>query len=157
MTEPAATPVPAAKVPDAKLPSRILLVEDDLDMRKLLHGALKQAALHTTMVSSGEIALRHLAEEWFDLILLDVRLPGISGLEVCRQVKADLRLRHIPVIFISGLHDNQMRAQAFMTGAAEFIAKPFTMQQFLACVNRQLTLPSLRQRGLAIHPSSTSR
>lgn len=152
----AATP-PTNPVPDAKAPSRILLVEDDLDMGKLLHGALKQAALDTTMVNSGETALRRLAEDWFDLILLDIRLPGISGMEVCRQVKADLRLRHIPVIFISGLHDNQMRAQAFMTGAAEFIAKPFTMQQFQACVTRQLTLPSLRQRNLPPTPPPASR
>lgn len=151
---PATSPVP---VPDAKAPSRILLVEDDLDMGKLLNGALKQAALDTTMVNSGETALRRLAEDWFDLILLDIRLPGISGMEVCRQVKADLRLRHIPVIFISGLHDNQMRAQAFMTGAAEFIAKPFTMQQFQACVTRQLTLPSLRQRNLPPTPPPASR
>jgi DNA-binding response OmpR family regulator len=152
----AATPT-TNPVPDAKAPSRILLVEDDLDMGKLLHGALKQAALDTTMVGSGETALRRLAGELFDLILLDIRLPGISGMEVCRQVKADLRLRHIPVIFISGLHDNQMRAQAFMAGAAEFIAKPFTMQQFQACVTRQLTLPSLRQRSLPPNPPPASR
>lgn len=140
---PAPNPAPAAKVP-----SRILLIEDDPDMAKLLLGALKQAALDSNLVKSGEAALRHLAAEWCDLILLDVRLPGISGLEVCRQVKADLRLRHIPVIFISGLHDNQMRAQAFMMGAAEFLAKPFTIPQLQACVARQLALPSLRQRGL---------
>lgn len=140
---PATSPAPAAKAPRS-----VLIIEDDPDMGKLLHEALKQSALESTVLKSGEVALRRLAEAVFDLILLDIRLPGISGLEVCRQVKADLRLRHIPVIFISSLHDNQMRAQAFVLGAAEYLAKPFTMQHFQACVTRHLALSSARQRGL---------
>ncbi len=116
-------------------------------MGKLLHAALTRSLLDSTVLKTGEVALRRLAEESFDLVLLDIRLPGISGLDVCRWLKADLRLRHIPVIFISSYHDNRMRAQAFVLGAAEYLTKPFSMQHLHACVVRHLALATARQRG----------
>lgn len=116
-------------------------------MGKLLLGALRQSTLESTVLKSGEAALRRLAEEAFDLVVVDIRLPGMSGLDVCRLLKADLRLRHIPVIFISSYHDNRMRAQAFMMGAAEYLAKPFSIQHLDACVVRHLALSAARQRG----------
>jgi len=116
-------------------------------MSKLLCEALNGASLENTLVKTGEVALSRLAEDKFDLVLLDIRLPGISGLEVCRRVKTDPGLRHTPVLFISSYHDNQTRAQAFSIGAAEYLTKPFSMQHFHACVVRHLTLAAARPHG----------
>lgn len=117
-------------------------------MARFLRAALTRASVDSTVVTTGEAAILHLAKEPADLILLDIRLPGISGLDVCRRLKADPRLRHIPIIFVTVHHDHQMRAQAFSLGAAEYLTKPFQVEHFLACVVRQLALAAARQKGL---------
>lgn len=143
-----AAPLPPGSAPASQPVSRILVVEDERNMVVLLQKAFAQASMQATVLADGEKALRLLAQEPFDLVILDIGLPGISGLDVCRRIKADERLRHIPVVFISGHHANQMRAQAFALGAAEYLTKPFELQHLLAYVARHLTLSAARQRGL---------
>lgn len=109
-------------------------------MGSFMRVALEHSLIDATVVTTGEQALLRLAKEPFDLILLDITLPGISGFEVCRWLKADPRLRRIPVIFVTGHDDNTMRAQAFQLGAGEYLTKPFEMEVFLACVTRHLAL-----------------
>lgn len=134
--------------PAAKSAARILILEDEQNMVIVLRRALAQAAMQPTILANGEQALRLLAGEPFDLVIVDITLPGISGLDVCRQIKADERLRHLPVIFISGQHANQTRAQAFALGAAEYLTKPFELPHLLACITRHLALAAARKSGL---------
>lgn len=145
MPAPAPAPSPALA---ARPAGHVLIVEDEAHMARFLRAALTHAAFDSTVLASGEAALQRLAQQSFDLILLDIRLPGMSGLEVCRRLKADPRLRHIPIIFVTTYHDHQMRAQAFALGAAEYLTKPFQVQHLLGCVLRHVTLAAARQSGL---------
>ncbi len=117
-------------------------------MVTVLRRALAQVAMQPTILADGEQALRLLNQEPFDLVIVDITLPGISGLDVCRQIKADERLRHLPVLVISGQHANQTRAQAFSLGAAEYLTKPFELPHLLGCITRHLTIAAARQKGL---------
>lgn len=120
-------------------------------MGKFIRTALSHSLVDATVVTTGEEALVRLAKEQFDLILLDITLPGISGIEVCRWLKTEPSLRRIPVIFVTGHDSHTMRAQAFQLGAGEYLTKPFEMDVFLACVTRHLalantSLPTLPRR-----------
>lgn len=142
-------PSPATNPTLATRPAgHVLIVEDEAHMAKFLRTALTHAAFDSTVVTSGEAALLRIAQQSFDLILLDIRLPGMSGLDVCRRLKADPRLRHIPIIFVTTYHDHQMRAQAFALGAAEYLAKPLQVPHLLGCVMRHATLAAARASGL---------
>ncbi len=75
---------------------------------------------------SGEMALASVASRLPDLCLLDIRMPGIDGYEVCRQLKANSRTKDLPVIFISALGDLEDRLAGFRAGGIDFISKPFS-------------------------------
>lgn len=76
--------------------ARVLVVEDDTDIGDLMQLALSRSLIDATLIASGEEALTRLATESYDLILLDIALPGISGLELCRRLKVDPRSRASP-------------------------------------------------------------
>ncbi len=116
-------------------------------MAKFLRSALTHASIHSSTVHSGETAFLRLAKERFDLILLDISLPGMSGLDVCRRLKADPQLRHLPVIFLTTYHDHQMQAQAFALGAAEYLTKPVDLPRFLKCLLRHLASAAVTRDG----------
>lgn len=120
--------------------ARVLAVEDDADVGELVRAALVRSLIDTTLVSSGEVALECLAEDDFDLVLLDIVLPGMTGMEVCRRMKASPDWRDIPVIFISGRATPEDKEEARRLGAAAFIEKPFNLLPFLACVMGHLRL-----------------
>lgn len=133
--------------PASQPSAQVLVVEDEPQMSRFLQVALARSLIGVTVATTGEAALLRLAKELYDLVVLDIGLPGISGLEVCRRIKADVRLRHLPVIFVTMHQDHQMRAQAFALGAAEYLTKPLQAQGFLACVTRQLALSAARRSG----------
>jgi CheY-like chemotaxis protein len=105
-----------------------------------MQSALSRSLIAATVVHTGEAALARLTTEPYDLLLLDIALPGISGLEVCRQMKGSPPLRDIPVIFISGQGTPENKAEAQRLGAADFIEKPFGLLPFLSCVMGHLKL-----------------
>lgn len=120
--------------------ARVLAVEDHPEMGNLMRAALTRARIEATLITTGEEALAVVREQPFDLILLDIALPGMSGLEVCRQLKAEEVLRHIPVIFVSGQTGKAYHEEARRLGAVDFIEKPFELLDFLARVMGQLRL-----------------
>jgi diguanylate cyclase (GGDEF)-like protein len=91
----------------------------------------------------GETALRLLAEQPIDLVLLDVDLPGMSGLEVCARIKADASFADLPILFLSGHHDIDTEARGLQAGAVDYIAKPPSPPIVQARVRTHL---ALRQR-----------
>lgn len=137
---------PAARV--KKPVARVLVVEDDAEIGNLMQLALSRSLIDATLIASGEEALTRLATETYDLILLDIALPGISGLELCRQLKADPQLQDIPVIFVSGQHSPENKKEAERLGAVEFIEKPVTLLRFLSRVMGQLKLKSNGEREI---------
>ncbi len=101
---------------------------------------LARLRIETIVVHTGEAALLWLAKNSCDLILLDISLPGMNGLEVCRQLKASPQWRRLPVIFVSGHASPAYREEARRLGARDFIEKPFDLIPFLACVQKHLKL-----------------
>ena len=125
----------------------ILLVDDTPANLALLLDALGGAGYDLRIAESGESALRQLELNLPDLVLLDVVMPGIDGLETCRRLKADSRRREIPVIFMTVLSDPAEKVRAFDVGAVDYITKPVYPPEVVAHVRTHLGLRAL-QRSL---------
>jgi len=111
--------------PTESRPGKILIVDDDEANRKLLGKRLEQHHHTIELAESGQAGLAKLASGNFDLILLDINMPGMGGEEMLKKVKADSNLARIPVIIISTDDDTDNMLHFLDLGAAEFIAKPF--------------------------------
>ena len=105
--------------------SNVLIVEDDEFNRDLLQRRIKQSGFNTSCASSGKEALEVLENEKFDLLLLDLMMPGIDGIEVLKRIKADSKHAHTPVIMVSALDDSESIATCMRHGATDYVTKPF--------------------------------
>ena len=117
-----------------------MIVEDSPETRQLLLKVLNQRGFSARAVGSGELALRTALQTPPDLILLDIDLPDMNGYEVCERLKANDRLRPIPVIFISGLDGELDKVKAFSAGGVDYVTKPFHLGELEARVRTHLAL-----------------
>jgi cyclic di-GMP phosphodiesterase len=123
---------------------QILIVDDSQESRSILSRIL--SSHQTSVVCDGTEALKLLESQPApDLALLDVILPDVGGFEICRRMKADERLREIPVIFITGLGAVEHEAEAFELGAVDYITKPFSPAVVRARVRTHLALKQARE------------
>jgi diguanylate cyclase (GGDEF)-like protein/PAS domain S-box-containing protein len=136
MTNPA--PVPLA---DPRKPA-ILIVDDAPDNLGVLRSMMLRQGYQTFVATSGDRALDIAQRVKPDLILLDVVMPGIDGLETCRRLKAHPATTRIPVIFMSARGDTEDIVAGFDTGAADYIPKPLRLEEVCARVRAQLRLRS---------------
>jgi DNA-binding response OmpR family regulator len=118
----------------------ILAVDDSAESLALLVNLLTPAGYQVLPADSGELALAAVAANPPDLILVDVRMPGIDGLEVCRRLKARDETRNIPIILISAFADVKDWVQGLQLGAADYITKPFQAEELLTRVGTHLAL-----------------
>jgi putative two-component system response regulator len=118
----------------------ILAVDDTPANLELLSQMLGERGYRVRPVVSGVAALKSAAVEPPDLILLDIRMPGMDGFEVCRRLKLDEKLRDIPIIFISALTDTEDKIHAFARGGVDYVTKPFQLQEIEARVETHLKL-----------------
>jgi PAS domain S-box-containing protein len=125
----------------------ILIVDDTLTNSWLLTNILSGAGYQVRPTEDGELALRSVQAKQPALILLDIRMPGVNGFEVCRRLKADESTRDIPVIFLSALTDTLDKSKGFALGAVDYIVKPYDAQEVLARVKTHVSL-SLAKRQL---------
>ncbi|MES2933739.1 MAG: response regulator, partial [Pseudomonadota bacterium] len=123
----------------------ILIVDDNPNNLQVLGSILAQAGFKVRPALSGEIALRAVEVATPDLILLDIRMPGISGYETCERLKASERNRDIPVIFISAMHDIEDKLKGFQVGGVDYVAKPFQEEEVLARVKAHIELYRLKR------------
>lgn len=123
---------------------RILIVDDDLSSLRLLTEILTERGYVVHPTSCGEMALRFVESSLPDLILLDIKMPGLNGFEVCRRLKADDRTLAIPVIFITGLGDLADKVKGFQAGGVDYLTKPLQLEEVLVRVQTHLTLHALR-------------
>ncbi len=123
----------------------ILIVDDTAASLKLLSDLLTGAGYHVRQAPNGELALWTAQSRPPELILLDVRMPGIDGYEVCRRLKALPELQDVPVIFLSAQHDTDDRLRGFALGGVDFIAKPFQAEEILARTDAQVRLRRAQQ------------
>ncbi|MBF0551225.1 MAG: response regulator [Deltaproteobacteria bacterium] len=125
---------------------QILVVDDTPDNLKLLTNILTKQGYQVRSASSGPQALRSVAVEAPDLILLDVRMPEMDGYEVCHHLKSHEQSRGIPVIFISALTDIAEKMKGFGAGGVDYIIKPFELTEVLARVETHLALRRLQKQ-----------
>ena len=124
--------------------SSVLVVDDAPENLQLLAAVLRRGGFIPRPVASGRLAIGASVADPPDLVLLDVRMPGMSGLEVCRWFKHDERLRSIPIIFISGLQRTDDKVEALSVGGVDYVSKPFQPQEVLARVETHLRLRQLQ-------------
>lgn len=110
----------------------ILIVEDDLAIAEMVQKRLKQEGYYCECVPDGERALASLRRHVPDLILLDRVLPGLTGDEVIRRIKADPRTRSVPVIMLTGKGDESDELVGLALGADDYVSKPFSLKVLLA-------------------------
>jgi DNA-binding response OmpR family regulator len=113
-------------------------VDDDENILSLERTILEQKGFHVTTAGGGAEALKLLAGETFDLVLLDVMMPEIDGFTVCRRIKEDPRTKGVPVIFLTAKGGGEALAEGFDSGAMMYINKPFTANKLLTIVNTML-------------------
>jgi two-component system, sensor histidine kinase and response regulator len=124
----------------------ILIVDDTLANLQVLSGLLKERGYKVRPVPSGRLALQAANNLPPDLILLDIKMPEMDGFEVCRRLKADPKLKEIPVIFISALNETLDKVQAFGAGGVDYVTKPFQFEEVEARVRTHLGLRRLQQQ-----------
>ncbi|PHV51506.1 two-component system response regulator [Janthinobacterium sp. BJB301] len=118
----------------------VLIVEDTPASLKLLSDLLGGAGYAVRQAPNGELALWTAQARPPELILLDVRMPGLDGFEVCRRLKEIPSLRQVPVIFLSAQYDTDDKVRGFALGAVDFIAKPFQAEEILARTDAHVRL-----------------
>src|SRR5688572_9826716 len=104
--------------------ARVLVVDDILSNVKLLEAKLTAEYFEVLTAGSGEQALTRIAAEIPDIVLLDVMMPGMDGFEVCRRIKANSKIAHIPIIMVTALDQPSDRVMGLEAGADDFLTKP---------------------------------
>ncbi len=129
-------------------PGNILIVDDEPANLRLLLNMLVEQGYKVRSAPNGKLALTGAQAIPPDLILLDINMPGLSGFEVCEQLKADPRTRNIPIIFISALDQIEDKVRALALGGVDYITKPFQIEEVLARVGTHLALHALQRQLL---------
>ena len=125
--------------------AKILVVDDKPQNLHLLSNALTNEDWEVKGVISGEMALMVARSVIPDLILLDVMMPGLNGYQVCQRLKENETTQHIPIIFLSANNDFRDRINALSVGGADYIGKPFQIDEVLLRIKNQLTLQATKQ------------
>jgi len=133
-------------------PPKILVVDDEVISRRAITYALEKARLKSVNVEEPNAALQLLSESRFDLVFLDVDMPGMNGFELCTKLRALPEHKKTPVVFVTSLNGFESRASSTMSGGNDFIAKPFLFMELavkaLIHVYRvRLSTPPLRARA----------
>jgi CheY-like chemotaxis protein len=121
-------------------PPHILLVDDDPEQLRLLVTALRHAPYRVSVALRGDQGYARAAVLLPDLILLDVQMPGRSGMTIARQLKANPATRHIPILFLSGMTAQPERLAGLRAGAVDYINKPFDLAEVLERIRIHLSL-----------------
>jgi two-component system phosphate regulon response regulator PhoB len=117
---------------------KILLVEDEEDILELVTYNLTREGYRVTGVASGELALKNLKEHTYDLVILDLMLPGVDGLEVCKTMKGNVEMQDIPVIMLTARSQEADVVTGLELGADDYVTKPFSPRVLVARVRAVL-------------------
>lgn len=128
----------------------VLVVDDEPAQRAMLTYNIEAAGFRTITAANGEEAMDRVREEMPDIILLDWMLPRLSGIEVCRQIKARPETREIPVIMVSARTEEQDRVRGLETGADDYVIKPYSISELLARLRANLRRSRPAASGLVL-------
>ena len=130
------------------MPKKILVIEDEKDIQELLQLYLKRDGYEVHIARDGETGLRKASQERYDLILLDLMLPQVDGLEICRSLRSRPQTADIPIIMITAKVEESDRIVGLEMGADDYITKPFSPREVLARVKaifRRLEKPKAKE------------
>ncbi|HBE72890.1 MAG TPA: hypothetical protein DDW31_02130 [candidate division Zixibacteria bacterium] len=113
---------------------KIMVVDDEPYIARVIKFKLEQEGYAVISANDGVTGLDRIRQEKPDLVLLDVMMPGLTGYEVCQQVKADADLQGIPVVFLTAKGQERDREQGLNLGASDYITKPFSPNRLLELV-----------------------
>ena len=133
--------------PSAMPPARILIVDDDPANREVFEVVLVSEGFEVVTAACGEEALLCVAQQPFDLILLDVILPDISGHKVAATLRSNVATKHIPIIMISAMSDRATMTRALHNGITDFLTKPMGRVELCEEVRHVLLISPLRGRA----------
>lgn len=119
---------------------KILVVDDNANNIKVLANLLSENGYDVDYAMNGSEAIQLVASEDFDLILLDIMMPGMDGFEVCKRIKKDKKKREIPIIFLTAKTDTESIEKAFNYGGLDYVNKPFKSSELLARVKTHVEL-----------------
>jgi CheY-like chemotaxis protein len=119
--------------------TKILIAEDERDIRDLITFTLRFANYDVVAASNGEEAVTLARQEIPDLILMDVRMPRMTGYEACAVMKADMRLKDVPIIFLSAKGQDAEIQTGLHVGAVEYLLKPFAPFQLITRIQSILS------------------
>ncbi|MCM8541847.1 MAG: response regulator [Lentisphaeraceae bacterium] len=147
---------------------KIMVVDDEADIRELIKFNLEKEGFDVVPVSDGETALEEARLRQPDLIILDVMLPGIDGVEVCFKLKSDAAYKSIPIVMLSAKSDESDQLVGLKIGADDYLVKPFSPKVLVAKVSAILRrsdvvsssssddVPVIRMKGLFMNPNDFS-
>ncbi|RKQ60631.1 winged helix family two component transcriptional regulator [Thermovibrio guaymasensis] len=116
----------------------VLLVEDDEAIGDLVKYNLEKHGFLVDWVLDGKEALEKLSERKYDIIILDLMLPGVDGLDLCRKVRREGKNRETPIIVLTALGDEDTKVKGFSAGADDYVTKPFSVKELLARIEAVL-------------------
>jgi CheY-like chemotaxis protein len=122
----------------------VLAAEDDPDLASVIRAVLERGGFIVTHAANGAEAWRLVQNQSFDIALLDIDMPGLTGIEVCRRIKATPNLAHIPVVLCSGRLD--LSGAALEAGADDFVEKPTGVLHLVGRLEKLLVRPGLRPK-----------
>lgn len=125
----------------------VLIVDDVPENLAVLHDALDESGFTVLVANHGAAALARAADIVPDIILLDAMMPGMDGFAVCRQLRAHIATRHVPVIFMTGLTETEHVLAAFDAGGTDYISKPVRQSEVLARINAHLQTARLMNQA----------
>jgi two-component system, OmpR family, alkaline phosphatase synthesis response regulator PhoP len=117
---------------------KILVVDDEKDILELIEYNLTKNGYRVKTVTSGEDALELIKENDYDLIILDLMLPGVDGFDICKIIKADKQKFNIPIIMVTAKADEADKVAGLEIGADHYVTKPFSPRELLAIVKATL-------------------
>jgi two-component system, OmpR family, alkaline phosphatase synthesis response regulator PhoP len=143
---------------------KILIVEDEYDVIKLLRYNLEKEGFKVSYTTDGSLVLAEIRRDEPDLVILDLMLPGLDGLEICRQIRRHEKYSSLPILMLTARSEEADRVVGLEMGADDYVSKPFSMRELIARVRallrRHEPVSSLRatlQRGsLVIDPAAHS-
>jgi len=124
----------------------ILIVDDNSQNLQLMGSIIYENGYNVSVSSSGERALQSINQHAPDLILLDIKMPGMNGFEVCKALKANPDTKDIPVIFLTAITDSEILMHSFNLGAVDYITKPFKKGELLARVATHIELKLSKEK-----------
>ena len=134
--------------------ARILVVEDEKDLQEVLTYNLRQAGHIPIVVASGRDAISAVADHHPDLVLLDLMLPDVSGVEVCRRLKSETDTRDLPIVMVTAKGDEVDRVVGFELGADDYVVKPYSLRELLLRIEAVLRRRAPAQSG-AVAPAQS--